>query len=152
MESRAVSIGPTWSDEKLANHPQFSWTSHPGRIGYPDAVNVRGYGQAFDTISYQVYQANKDPCGEITSAELVLHGHLRRAYLSTDSGNNRGGSCRIQRFLLDKENGVKIGEVDLNLDYSREKLDEGVYCFMLYKHSVGYPRFPLLSKDKACCD
>lgn len=144
--------GPTWSDEKLAKHPQFSWTSHPGRVEYPDAINVRGHGKAFDIISYQVNQANKDPYGEIKSAELVLHGHVRRAYLSTDSGNNSGSSYRIQRFLLDKENRVKIGEVDLDLDYSREILDEGVFCFMLYKHSVGYPRFLLLSKDEACSD
>ena len=54
--------------------------------------------------------------------------------------------------MLDKENGVKIGEVDLDLDYSREKLDERVYCFMLYLHSAGYPRFLLLLKDEACSD
>jgi hypothetical protein len=141
--------GPTWSDEKLAKHPQFSWTSHPGRVEYPDTVNVRGYGKAFDIISHPVKQAKKDPYGEITSAELVLHGHIRRTYLSADLINNSGGSYRIQRSLLDKENGVKIGEVDLDLDYSREELDEGVYCFLLYKHSVGYPRFLLLSKNEA---
>lgn len=138
--------GPACKNEKLASHPQFSWTSHPGPVEYPYIAHVRGYGKAFDIISHSVTLAGNNDYGRVTTAELVLRSHIRPAYFDSDRINETRRPYKIKRSLLDAADGVKIGEADLDLDYSMEELSMGVYCFLLYRHSLGHPRFLLLLK------
>lgn len=139
--------GPSWKDEKLDGHPHFSWMSHPGRVEYPYIFNVRGYGKAFDVISHSVTLSGQDGYGRIASAELILRGHVRHAYLGEDRIEDTARPYSIKRSLLNLPGGEQIGEVDLDLEcYTKDEVAFKLYCFMLYKNSLGYPRFLLLRK------
>ncbi|KAH8589890.1 hypothetical protein B0O99DRAFT_692107 [Bisporella sp. PMI_857] len=119
--------GETWTDKKLANHPQFSWASHPGTVENPYLGNTRGYGRAFDIINHSVALSGSDAYDRIMTAELTLRGRIRLAQIHSDRITDSRCPYKIKRPLLSENDGVKIGEADLDMDYSIEQLSQEMY-------------------------
>jgi hypothetical protein len=129
--------GATYQSQRL-DGPSFSWTSFPGPVDWPYALNVRPHGKAFDVIDYDVQLAGLDRFGKITSAQLTLHGHLRLVNMGPEE-DDVDLSHKIRRSLLD-DAGNKIGEIELDF----HGFEGPVQCFLLYKTSFGFLRLLLV--------
>ena len=124
--------GVAYQDTKLDHFPSFSWMSHPGPVNWPYIWHMRPWGKAFQV-------SGPDPYSSITSAHLMLHGQLRRVAILSSTKLNRG--YLIERYIVGDE-GDNIGEVELDFDEAAND----VYCFLLYRNSIGFLRFLLVQR------